>query len=73
MEQLTTFIINLSRRTERKAAVLKEFENRKEFDVHIFDAYEEKRGAWGLWRYRQQLYPQMGVPSSLENLIIILP
>ncbi len=47
MEQLTTFIINLSRRTERKAAVLKEFENRKEFDVHVFDAYEEKEALGG--------------------------
>ncbi len=50
MEQLKTFIINLSRRSGRRAAILNEFENRREFDVHIFDAIEEKRGAWGLWK-----------------------
>lgn len=49
MEQLRTFIINLSRRSERRATVLNEFENRREFDVHIFDAIEEKEvlGAYG--------------------------
>lgn len=49
MEQLTTYIINLPRRSERKESVLKEFENQEEFDVHVFEAYEEPRGAWGLW------------------------
>lgn len=49
-ETLTTYIINLTERVDRKKAILNEFAQRGEFDVHFFSAHREQRGAWGLWK-----------------------
>src|SRR5579859_2973117 len=46
---ISTYVINLSKRTERKENILKEFAGRKEFKVHIVTAIEHATGAIGLW------------------------
>lgn len=48
--ELPTYIINLPQRTERKHHVLKQFEGRDEFDVHVVEACQHKIGALGLWQ-----------------------
>lgn len=50
MSKVITYIINLPKRVERKREIQNEFLNKKEFEIHIFPAFEEKRGAWGLWK-----------------------
>jgi GR25 family glycosyltransferase involved in LPS biosynthesis len=45
---IPTYIINLKTRTERRENVLKEFENRHEFNVQIVEAIEHEIGAIGL-------------------------
>lgn len=49
-EALPTFIINCKKRKERKAHIIKEFEGRNEFNVHIIEACEHPNGAIGLWQ-----------------------
>lgn len=49
-DKIPTYIINISHRTQRKTDVLKQFNEKEEFDVHIFPSIEEQRGAWGLWK-----------------------
>ena len=46
---LTTYIINLPTRADRRENIMREFESRKEFDVHIVDACIHPRGNIGLW------------------------
>lgn len=49
-DQISTYIINLPHREDRKTAVLEQFKGKEKFDVHVFPAFEEQRGAWGLWK-----------------------
>jgi hypothetical protein len=49
MTTIPAYIINLKRRTDRKDNILKEFAGREEFIPHIVEAFEEERGAMGLW------------------------
>jgi len=46
---LSTYIINLKNRTDRKAYILKEFAGRDEFNINIVEGHEHKVGAVGLW------------------------
>ena len=46
---IPTFIINLKKRTDRKAYILKEFSGRDEFNVNVVEACEHEIGAIGLW------------------------
>ena len=46
---LSTFIINLKVRTDRKENTLKEFADRDEFKLTIVEACEHENGAIGLW------------------------
>lgn len=49
MTPIPTYVMNLRKRTDRKAHIFKEFAGRTEFDVHIVEAIERERGASGLW------------------------
>lgn len=49
MDPISTYIINLKRRTERKEHILKEFRDRQEFKPIIVEAEENVVGAVGLW------------------------
>lgn len=44
------YIINMKKRVERKIHIIKQFENKPEFDVKIVEACENKIGAIGLWQ-----------------------
>lgn len=46
---LPVYIINLPERTERLINVLKQFEDKSEFDITIVEACKHKIGAVGLW------------------------
>jgi len=50
MQAIPTYIINLAKRTDRKAHCLKQFANKPEFDMQIVKAIENERGALGLWQ-----------------------
>jgi GR25 family glycosyltransferase involved in LPS biosynthesis len=53
MNSIPTFVINLKRRVERREHILKEFNQRKEFDITVVEAQEHKIGAIGLWNTLQ--------------------
>ena len=44
------YIINIKKRVKRKNHIIKQFENKPEFDVRIVEACENKIGAIGLWQ-----------------------
>lgn len=66
---IPTYIINLPERTDRREHVLKEFSGRKEFDVHIFSAFQKERGADGLWQSIRKIVEQAA--SNDDDVIII--
>lgn len=47
---LPTYVIHMKERIERMEHIKKQFEGRKEFDLHIVDACQETNGALGLWK-----------------------
>ena len=49
MSPIHAFVINLKKRIDRRAHILKEFNQRNEFNVTIVEAQEHKIGAAGLW------------------------
>lgn len=50
MPQISTYIINLEKRKDRKAHIQKQFENKPEFNVQMVKAIENENGALGLWQ-----------------------
>ncbi|UYQ95733.1 hypothetical protein MKQ68_11530 [Chitinophaga horti] len=46
---VSTFVINLPEREERRAHIIEQFAGRPEFDVTIIDAIKHEVGALGLW------------------------
>lgn len=48
--KISTYIINLKKRTDRKAYINKQFKGRSEFDVHFFNAIEHNIPAVGLYQ-----------------------
>lgn len=50
MNSISTYAINLEKRTERKIHLLRQFKNKKEFDVKLVKAIETENGALGLWQ-----------------------
>ncbi|WP_293788737.1 glycosyltransferase family 25 protein [uncultured Pedobacter sp.] len=58
MNKIPTFVINLEKRKERKAHIIKQFNKRTEFNVHIVKAIENKNGALGLWQTITQIVQQ---------------
>jgi GR25 family glycosyltransferase involved in LPS biosynthesis len=53
--KIPTFIINLEKRTDRKAGVLHAFKDHDQFDVQIVTAEENSIGAVGLWNTIQRI------------------
>jgi GR25 family glycosyltransferase involved in LPS biosynthesis len=50
-----TFVINLKKRTDRKAHIMREFNCRQEFSFNIVEAVEDPKGAIGLWYTIQRI------------------
>lgn len=48
--KIPTYVINLKHRTDRRTHIVKEFQDRSEFSVHIQEACEHEIGAIGLWQ-----------------------
>lgn len=46
---IPTYIVNLKERPDRLSSILKEFENKNEFDIHIIEACWHEFGNVGLW------------------------
>ncbi|THU40347.1 hypothetical protein FAM09_10795 [Niastella caeni] len=69
MNAIPTFVINLKKRIERREHILKEFNQREEFDVTIVEAQEHKKGAMGLWNTVQSIL-QKQLNSAHEYIII---
>lgn len=46
---ISTYVNNLSERTDRRASIIQTFQNHPEFDLHIMNAIKRPRGATGLW------------------------
>lgn len=47
---IPVFVPNLKRRTDRKESIMREFEGREEFSLHVVEAIEHQIGAIGLWQ-----------------------
>ncbi|TWF40652.1 hypothetical protein FHW36_104335 [Chitinophaga polysaccharea] len=65
---IPTIAINLKKRTDRKAHIIKEFEGRPEFRLTIVDAIEDTIGARGLWQTLQYI---IRTYTAEEEYIII--
>ncbi|SEW52327.1 glycosyltransferase family 25 protein [Chitinophaga arvensicola] len=68
-KSISTFVINLKKRTERKKNIQKEFRSRKEFSLTIVEAEENKNGAIGLWNTIKHILQDL-VPAQNEYIII---
>ena len=58
--KISTFVINLEKRPDRKQHILKEFLDKPEFDVKFVNAIEHSHGSHGLW---------MTISHIVRNLI----
>lgn len=47
---IPVYVINVKERTERKEHILREFEGKEEFEIHIIEAIKSPIGAVGLWQ-----------------------
>lgn len=47
---ISVYIPNLTKRTDRKASIEKQFKNKNEFELNFVQAIEHKIGAFGLWQ-----------------------
>lgn len=65
-----TYIINLKRRDERRAHILKQFENKPEFAICLVEACEHKIGAIGLWKSMVGIV-KMAQDQEEEVIIIV--
>ncbi|MGN6266353.1 MAG: hypothetical protein ACTHM5_11800 [Ginsengibacter sp.] len=66
---LSTYIINLRNRRDRKAHILKEFEGRSEFNITVVEACEHHVGAIGLWQTINYILQKLA--NNKEEYIII--
>lgn len=49
-EKIHVYAVNLAARTERRDSIIREFEGREEFELHIVPAIEHRNGPYGLWQ-----------------------
>jgi len=68
-DSIPTYVINLKKRPERKAHVLKEFAGRSEFSLRIVEAFEHSFGALGLWMTIRHIFQDLA-PKDEEFIII---
>lgn len=66
---IPTYIINIPERKDRREHVLKEFDGRREFDIHLFPAIQTKRGAEGLWQSIRRIV-ELSVKNNDDVIII---
>lgn len=66
---ISTFIINLEKRSERKHHALQQFDSRLEFNLTIVNAIEDKNGALGLWLTIKHIIKDLA-PKGAEYILI---
>ncbi|MCO5945639.1 hypothetical protein [Mucilaginibacter flavidus] len=66
---IPTYIINLPERTERKAHIINQFNDKPEFEVTIVQACRHKIGAVGLWQSFRKIV-QMAIDNDDDVIII---
>jgi GR25 family glycosyltransferase involved in LPS biosynthesis len=67
--KISTFVINLPERIERKQHIMQQFEGRDEFDITIIDACKHKIGAVGLWQSIRKIIEK--AINNDEDVIVI--
>lgn len=66
---VTTYVINLAKRPDRRVHILKQFANRPEFNVKIVEAVENENGALGLWQTITHIMKDLASESDEYILI----
>ncbi|MES2425909.1 MAG: hypothetical protein V4560_03010 [Bacteroidota bacterium] len=66
---IPTYIINLKKRTDRKAHVIEQFKGRDEFQLNIIEAFEHSYGALGLWMTIRYILQDLA-PTDTEYIIL---
>lgn len=66
---VTTYVINLAKRSDRRVHILKQFANRPEFNVKIVEAVENENGALGLWQTITHIIKDLALESDEYILI----
>ncbi len=66
---IPVFVPNLKRRTDRKESIMREFEGRQEFSLHVVEAIEHQVGAIGLWQTILQILQHF--VSDEDDFIIL--
>lgn len=66
---IPTYIINLKKREDRLTSVLKEFDGKDEFDIHIIEACEHQNGNVGLW---ESIVKIIKIAQTNEDDVILL-
>ncbi|WP_300601929.1 hypothetical protein [Niabella sp.] len=65
---IKTFAINLPKRKDRYAHIVKEFDGKPEFQLQVVPAYEDKIGAIGLWKTIRKIVKNF---ATDEEIIVI--
>jgi hypothetical protein len=66
---IRSFIVNLKRRTDRRAHTIKQFEDRNEFEMNLVEAFENTVGAIGLWSTIRHILKDLVEPKD-EYIIL---
>lgn len=69
MFPIPTYIINLTRRTDRKTHVLNQFKDKPEFRVQIVKAIEHEIGAIGLWNTIKHIFQNLS--DEKDDFVLI--
>lgn len=67
--KIPVFIINLKKRSDRFQYIIKEFENKVEFNPHVLTAVQNDNGAFGLW---QSIIRIIQVAKEQDNSFVIV-
>ncbi|NQX43431.1 glycosyl transferase, family 25 [Pedobacter steynii] len=68
-QKINTYIINLAKRTDRKAHILGQFKHRPEFNVQLVKAILHENGALGLWQTVVHIIRDL-VPQEDDYILI---
>jgi hypothetical protein len=64
VQPIPTYVINLKERADRLEHVKRQFQGRKEFELHIVEAIKHKIGAIGLWETMKHILRDLENSSS---------
>lgn len=69
-QKINTYIINLAKRTDRKAHILGQFKHRPEFNVQLVKAIPNENGALGLWETIVHIIKDLA-PQEEDYILIV--